>query len=93
MVFLVYKKCLFSLYCGPALISEYKSMPLLLNIRACPYLRLQGHALLSEQAFQFEPFQNLKFSVIRACPLMRGNTVKLFKVDFTRETPRKTAHV
>ena len=61
--------------CGPALISEYKSMPLLLNIRACPYLRLQGHALLSEQAFQFEPFQNLTFSVIRACPLMRGNTV------------------
>ena len=52
-----------------------RALPLLLNIRACPYLRLQGHALLSEQAFQFEPFQNLKFSVIRACPLMRGNTV------------------
>ena len=75
MVYLVYNKCLVSLYCGPALIFNNKGMLLYSDIRAGPYLRLQGHALLSEQAFQFEPFQNLKFSVIRACPLMRGNTV------------------
>ena len=54
--------------------SLYKKR-VLLNIRTCPYFRIQGHVLLSEQAFQFEPFQNLKFSVIRACPLMRGNTL------------------
>ena len=35
-----YKKCLVSLYCGPALISEYKSMPLLLNIK--------GHVLICD---------------------------------------------
>ena len=46
-----------------------------LSIRPCPYYRLQGHALISDSPFQFEKFQNLKFSVIRTCPYMRGNKV------------------
>ena len=62
-------------------------LPLFTNTGACSYYSIEEHALvfkiqeyvlISEKTFRFQKFKNLKFSVMRACPSMRGNMVLLW---------------